>query len=179
MRKTAFVFILIYLVFECLIAVAVDPVGEGGSYVPKQEGETASQQTNVPSAKTSIGDMYKEKQQQLSWQWEQQGLDVAKIVDGTWQLQGQVQTVMGVLPYQAVETWKWDAKQGILYVNGWMWRGKIAGNYLQVQTQIETGAQSMLTIQFIDNNNAVCNLNVGATATLSPCMGQYRAERMQ
>lgn len=179
MRKMAFIFVIFVLVLSCLPAIAVDPVGEGGSYIPKQEGEKVSQETNEPSAETFIGNMYKEKSQQLLWQQDQQGLDAAQAVNGTWQLQGQIQTVAGILPYLATETWRWDAKQGILYVNGWMWRGKIAGNYIQVQTQIETGARAMLTIQFLSKDEAVCSLNVGATATLSPCMGQYRATRVQ
>lgn len=179
MKGFSIVLMLVVVLFSCLSVRAGEPVGEGGSYVPKQEAETESQQTNEPSIKTFIENIYKQQGQQLLGQWGQQELDAAKMADGTWQLQGQIQTVAGTLPYSATETWKWDAKQGILYINGWMWRGKTAGNYLQVQTQIETGARAMLTIQFLDQNNAVCSMNVGATATLSPCMGQYRAVRVQ
>lgn len=179
MKSFIAIFVIVVLAFSCLPAVAVDPVGEGGSYVPKQEGAAESQEKNEPSIKTFVEDIYKKQTKELSWQGGEQGLDAARIATGTWQMQGQIQTVAGILPYVATETWKWDEKQRILWVNGWMWKGKTQGNYIQVQTQIETGAQAMLTVQFTDNNNAVCSLNVSATANYSPCMGQYRATRVQ
>lgn len=179
MNRTVVIFVGIVVFSGCLLALAGEPVGEGGSYVPKQEGVQQGQKETGTSFKNYIENIYRQQGNQLSMQLGQQGLDAAMIANGTWQLQGQVQTVAGVMPYNAVETWQWDPKQGILYINGWIWKGRSAGNYIQVQTQIETGAQTMLTIQFLSNNEAICNMNVGATQQYSPCIGQYRAVRRQ
>lgn len=140
----------------------------------------AEETKEKPALQNIIENVYTQQGHQLWGQWGQQGVDAAKAVNGTWQIQWQIQTTMGTQPYSATETWTYDAKRGIFYDGaGWMWRGRSAGNYLQVQTQLATGAQAMLTIQFLSNNEAVGNMNVSATRNLSPCMGQFRAVRVQ
>lgn len=141
----------------------------------------AEEKTEKPSFQIAIENAFVQQGQQFTWgQQTPQGVDAAAAVNGTWQVQYQIQTVVGVAPYSATETWRYDARQGIFYDgSGWMWRGKTAGSYLQVRTQLVTGAPAMMTVQFLSNNEAVGNINVSGTRNLSPVMSQIRAIKVQ
>lgn len=158
MKRLAVISALIVVAFNCL-SLAAD------------------QKAARPFVQNMIDAISVQQQQQL---WGQQGVDAARVVNGTWQTQWQIQTVMGTVPYTSTETWRWDARQGIFYDGaGWMWKGKTAGNYLQVKTRLVSGADAMLTIQFQSNNEAVGSMSVSATKNLSPVYGQFRATRVR
>lgn len=144
------------------------------------EAPTETKEESKPSIQAAMENAFIQQGQKSWMQWGAQGVDAAQAANGTWQVDYQIQTVMGTVPQSATETWRWDARQKIFYDGaGWMWKGKTAGNLLQVKTKLVSGANAMLTIEFISNNEAVGSINVSGTATLSPCMGQFRAVRAQ
>lgn len=174
MKKIIFVFVAVFVLLNILPVMATEPVGEGGSYVPKQEAET----TEKPSIQSTIESAL--SQQKLISSWGQQVVDAAKAVNGTWQVQGYVYFSMGTMPYNAVERWTYDARSGKYYDSaGWQWDAKAAGNYLQATTKLQTGSQAMITMQFLSNNEAVVRINVSQCGNMPACMSELKAVRMQ
>jgi hypothetical protein len=164
-----------------LLAISIPVFGQGVG-----ESINLPQKADKPFFQAEIEKIEKAKtpptvqglQKQMIGQ--EQMVDAARAVNGTWQTEGTVYLVTGVMPHSAVETWRYDAGKGIFYDGGgWMWGARTSGPILQAMTRAASGSLCMMTIYFQSYDDATWSLNVQAQGKMPPCRSEGRARRMK
>jgi len=107
-------------------------------------------------------------------------IDAAAVVNGTWNQQGIIIFPLVTQPIAGIVNWRLE--HGEFYENGNKYQNcQVAGNVIQAETTLPTGARMVLSIQFLNTNEAIVKSFVfqSPDGRHSAGQGETRALRVQ